>query len=347
MSGVRQHFIPQFLQKGFRIPSNGKTVRCWVYEHTRAPRPANIADVGLVRRFYAIQAETDLDDKITEAEREVYAPLIDRLRKGYARPEDTSLIAEMLAHFEVRSRHVRENMGELFEEVTSQIMSYLADPHILGLLIDEHLTPESEIFRKALAQHGITLDQMQSILQHSQTTLKEALRPMTERFAADITNALPSFLPQINAIVKQSHVRIMSESISPSARAARLAVMHYSVKSFEPDNLPLGDSIVLFHVKGDRAFKPFLDKHDEVIHVVLPLSSNQYLLGSAAGAVGDLNYDLVEQVARCSMRYFISCSDQMSDLQEKIGSNSRWISQAETQSLMANVIKEMLPKSII
>ena len=72
MSGVRQHFIPRFLQKGFRIPGNGKIVRCWVYEQSKSPRSANIQDVGLERHFYAIDGEPDLDDKITDEERDVW-----------------------------------------------------------------------------------------------------------------------------------------------------------------------------------------------------------------------------------------------------------------------------------
>lgn len=346
MSGVRQHFIPRFLQKGFRIPSNGKIVRSWVYEHDRPPRTANIADVGLERYFYAIDTETKLDEKITEAEQHIYAPLVERLRDGCVDAGDASLIAEMLTHFEVRSRHVRENMDGLFENCTSQIMLQLADPHTLALLLEKHLTPGSEMLDRALAQQGITYEQLQLILRLNQTRLEDVLRPLIEVFAVQISNALPALLPQITGIVKQGHVKMLTDAVSPSARAARLACLKYSVKAFEAGNLPLGDSIVLFHVKGERAFKSFLDKGEEVLHVVLPLSSNQYLLGVATGAGADLSYDLAEQIARCSMRYFISCSDQMTELQDKIGTNSHWLSQAETQSIMDRVVEELLPKSL-
>lgn len=346
MSGVRQHFIPRFLQKGFRIPSNSKTVRSWVYEHGRPSRKANIADVGLERHFYAVNAETELDDKITEAEQHVYAPLVDRLREGSVDAGDVGLIPEMLAHFEVRSRHVRENMGGLFEECTSQIMLHFANPRTLASLLEKHLAPGSEMLDKALAQQGITYEQLQLMLRLNQTKFEDVLRPLIEVFAAQISNALPAFLPQITGIVKQGHVKILSDAVSPSARAARLARLNYSVKTFEPGNLPLGDSIVLFHVKGERAFKSFLDKGDELLHVVLPLTSHQYLLGASSEAGRVVSYDLAEQVARCSMRYFISCSDQMTELQDMIGTNAHWLSQAETQSMMENVVRDLLPKSL-
>ena len=195
MSGVRQHFIPRFLQKGFRIPANGKIVRCWVYEQGRPPRPANITDVGLERHFYAVEAETELDDKITDAERDVYAPLIERLRREEMDGEAASLIPGMLAHFEVRSRHVRQNMHGMFEECTTQLMGHLAEPHVLGLLLEDHLTPGSEIFNNALAQHNISYEQLQFILNAQGTTFKDLMRPLINIYAAGITNALPAFRP--------------------------------------------------------------------------------------------------------------------------------------------------------
>ena len=346
MSGVRQHFIPRFLQKGFRIPSNGKIVRSWVYEQDRPPRIANIADVGLERYFYAVDTETELDDKITEAEQHVYAPLVERLREGCVDAGDASLIAEMLAHFEVRSRHVRQNMDSLFDDCTTQLVGYLSDPQTLALLLQDHLKPGSEIFDKELKKFNISYDQLQWAFTTQGLTLQDVLRPWISNFAAGIGGALPAFRSQITDMVKQTHLRILTQSVSPAARAERLTSLKYTVKDYESGDLPLGDAIVLFHVKGERAFKPFLDKNDEVIHVVLPLSSRRYLLGASGDAQEELNYDLAEQVAACSMRYFIACSDQLTDLQGAIGSKARWLSHAETQSIMENVVQELLPKSL-
>lgn len=346
MSGVRQHFIPRFLQKGFRIPSNGKTVRSWVYEHGRPPRPANIADVGLERYFYAIDAETELDDKITEAEQHFYAPLVDRLREGSVDAGDVGLIAEMLVHFEVRSRHVRQNMDSLFDDCTTQLVGYLSDPQTLALLIEGHLKPGSEIFDGELEKLNISYDQMQCIFSTQGITLQNVLRPWISAYAARIGNALPTFRSQITNMVKQTHLRILTQSVSPAARAERLTSLKYTVRDYDSGDLPLGDAIVLFHVKGERAFKPFLDKDDEVIHVVLPLSSHQYLLGASDDAQEELTYDLAEQVVACSMRYFIARSDQLTHLQATIGSKAHWISQAEAKSIMESVVRELLPKSI-
>jgi hypothetical protein len=76
MTGGRQNFILRFVQKGCRILGDGKIVRCWVYQQNKSPRPANIHEIGLERHFYATKCESDLDDKITDQEQGVYAPLL-------------------------------------------------------------------------------------------------------------------------------------------------------------------------------------------------------------------------------------------------------------------------------
>lgn len=124
MSGVRQHFIPRFLQKGFRIPGNGKVIRSWIYERHRETCPANIKTIGFEGHFYALETEPDLDDRISKAE-EDYSPLAERLRRGELDGESTREIPPLLAHFEIRSRHVRKNMESASVACVSYIMQRL------------------------------------------------------------------------------------------------------------------------------------------------------------------------------------------------------------------------------
>lgn len=75
MAGGYQHFIPRFLQKGFRTPGTGGEVRSWLYDRHREARKKNLKAIGMEGHFHAIKTATDLDDKITMAEEKVYAPL--------------------------------------------------------------------------------------------------------------------------------------------------------------------------------------------------------------------------------------------------------------------------------
>lgn len=349
MSGVRQHFIPRFLQKGFRTPGNGKIVRCWVYEQNKPPRSANIQDVGLERYFYAINSEPDLDDKISDAERDVYAPLVDSLRAGNLSAAVVESIPGLLAHLEIRSRHVRQNMQSMVDECATGILEHFSDPANLGILSKEHLRPGSAIFDKTLAEQGISQQQIQALLAMDETALERIFEPLVDIFASLMPVHLNRIKASIPDMIKGSHVRMLNESVSPAARAHRFRALDYFVHKFEPGDLPLGDSVVLFHVRGERSFKPFMDKDDELVHVVLPLASDRYLLGVTNTSLLSPLQNLPLEIAKCSMGYFICAhqSERAADLQAQIGSNASWLSAREMSTLLGEVFSALMgPKQI-
>ena len=344
MAGIYQHFIPRFLQKGFRVPSNGKEVRSWVYDRHREARRTNLKAIGMEGHFYAVESEPDLDDKITLAEEKVYAPLIDRLRRGELDRQCISGIPDLLAHFEIRSRHVRQNLESAGEACIDYILQRMADPRALSELLRHHLHLGSPVFAQAI-EEMVNADQVKQLLQDRPDLLSgDFFEPFFLMAAAQIAALGPGTKDMIARAVKQSHIRVMSESVSPEKRADRFRALSYSLETYAPGDLPLGDSIVLFHVYGERAFSPFLDKSDELIHVVLPLASDLYLMGTTGVYQGPLSYDLPREIARCSMDYFIASESKphLAELTHQIGSNARWLSDDEVDSIMEGVIQEFM-----
>lgn len=348
MSGARQHFIPRFLQKGFRIPSNGKIVRCWVYEQSKSPRSANIQNVGVERYFYAIDNEPDLDDKITDEESDVYAPLVENLRAGNLTESVVERIPALLAHLEIRSRHVRHNMQSFVDDSVSGILEHLSEPENLRALAKNHFRPGSPLFDKALVDQGISHEQVQTLLAMGESALEQIFQPFVAIVAAQMPAQLDRIKSLIPDVIRGSHVRILNESVSPAARARRFNALHYSVQTFAAGDLPLGDSVVLFNVRGERAFKPFVDKGDELVHVILPLSSDMYLLGATNDPKSSPPQNLPLEIARCSIEYFICAHqrDDAADLQAQIGINARWLSAREMNSIINEVLSESMSEKL-
>ncbi|WP_177327194.1 DUF4238 domain-containing protein [Pseudomonas sp. WCS374] len=344
MAGIYQHFIPRFLQKGFRIPSNGAEVRSWLYDRRREARPTNLKAIGMEGYFYAVETEPDLDDKITVAEEKVYAPLIDRLRRGELDGQFITGVPDLLAHFEIRSRHVRQNLESAGDACIGYILQRMADPRLLSELLRPHLHLASPVFAQAIENMG-NADQVKQLLQLRPELLTgEFFGPFFQMAAAQIAALGPGIKDVIARAVKQSHIRVMSDSVSPEKRADCFRALSYSLETYAPGDLPLGDSIVLFHVEGERAFRPFLDKSDELIHVILPLASNLYLMGTSDVYQGPPTYDLPREIARCSMDYFIASESKphLAELTYQIGSNARWLSDDQVDSIMEGVIQEFM-----
>lgn len=343
MSGISQHFIPRFLQKGFRAQGNGKIVRCWVYEREGKVRSSNITKHAAERHFYAAVTEPELDDKITDREGTVYSPVIDELRAG--RVEGVAhLLPELLAHFEIRSRNFRSNMHSAADHIVEYLFRELSDPAVLRTLLAKHFKPGSTALEDELSKAGITYDQFRKIFILNGQTVEQALSPIIDNLATVIPTLAAGLRQRMPDMVKKSHVRVLNDSISPAARLARFQNLHYSVQPFNPGNLPLGDSIVLFHVKGDRQYQPYLDKEDQLVDVILPLASGQYLIGRAEEGSAMVQSDLPEQIVRCSLESFIASTDdeRLRELQPLLGANAGWLTPSEMQSVLDNLMTTLL-----
>src|SRR5437667_11036793 len=66
MSGKRQHYLPQFLQRGFASATD--RTRTWYYRRTAIPKDVGIRYVGVEDYFYSDSLDTTLDTSITALE---------------------------------------------------------------------------------------------------------------------------------------------------------------------------------------------------------------------------------------------------------------------------------------
>ncbi|WP_456256431.1 DUF4238 domain-containing protein [Pseudomonas iridis] len=344
MSGSRHHFIPRFLQKGFSSRSTNKDVYCWTFSKDTKPIQPNIKNVGIETLFYSMAAETDLDDKISKEEQDNFSPLVDKLRTGCVSEDDTVRIAAMLAHFEIRSQHLRSNARVLFSELMGTLVTTFTNVSFLEGLFTKVMSLESAMFRKSLLKAGISKKLFKQIMK----TKPQAVREFKEKAARDVAIAVyeqREIIPlMIAEAVKKGHIRVLSESISPKQRVSKYLKLDFSVQDFASGDLPLGDSIVLFHVAGERKFKPFLDKTDELIAVVLPLSSNQYLVGKSCKVDIEQHSDLALEIARCSFEYFISSrnNELTKNLHSEIGANSHWLPKQEIHKIFTDSLDKVL-----
>lgn len=344
MSGSRHHFIPRFLQKGFASRSTSKDVYCWTFSKSSQPFQPNIKNVGIETLFYSLSAETELDDKISKEEQDNFSPLVDKLRAGLIDDNERTSIAKMLAHFEVRSQHLRSNASTLFSELMSTLENTFTDLEFLQDLLTKIMSPESAIFQKSLMKAGVSKKILKQIIKNNPDGLLECQKNIALSVSSAIYEQRHTMPAMIAGAIKSGHIQTLNESIAPQKRVNRYSGLGYSVQNYLDANLPLGDSIVLFHIAGQRKFKPFLDKSDELIAVILPLSSGQYLLGTNCEVNIEHYSDLALEIARCSFEYFISneSSERTKKLQSEIGVNSHWLPSKEVHKLFADSLDKIL-----
>src|SRR5688500_17203019 len=111
MAGRRQHYIPQFLQRGFLSTQSDQADLTWLHLRNTPPRLVSTRDVGVGEYFYsklAADGSSTLDDLITELECGPLADLASIKRTPIGELIDPTVAIRLVAHLTVRTAHVRE-----------------------------------------------------------------------------------------------------------------------------------------------------------------------------------------------------------------------------------------------
>jgi gamma-glutamylcyclotransferase (GGCT)/AIG2-like uncharacterized protein YtfP len=344
LSGKRHHFLPKFLQKGFAIEENSKTQKIWVYKKNSPTYPANIIDSGVEGYFYGVDGDSTLDDEITTFE-DKYGRIIHSARTS---PLDTKLdkksISKLIYNFEIRTRNLRQNFRESMDFVVQEVLNKLSNPKeyekILKRMIDDELNKliDQECEQQGVPRSILPLyraafkNESKDKLELYTPLLHEKMKSSCEHFKELVTDVLASS-------VKNSHIKAMLESSKKTPLKLKwYEQLEYSICETGDEEIPLGDSIILFHVKEDRKFKNFLDDKKSLIAVILPISPKRIIYGTKnKNYVPDFSA-LKQAIISNSKEFFLFSShdDCLDSLKENISTNSHILSEEEIKNIILN-----------
>ncbi|HSY47307.1 MAG TPA: DUF4238 domain-containing protein [Thermoanaerobaculia bacterium] len=339
MAGNRQHIIPRFLQAGFASRKDQDDVFTWVYRVGQVPFECNTLNVGVEREFYTIGADTAADDAITDAEGP-FNRLVNSLREAQPQRVSQPQIADLIAHFEIRTRHLRLAFSSATDYLLRALAAFLADTHAATEYFTRKARTDPALLRKPLAD---ALGWPQDVVDWFVATappeiFNEAFAPWLPLLSDMIQNRLRGELP---AIMKKSHIRALKSTVSPVARADALRNLAYATVAHPSGDLILGDSIVLFEVTGSRPYKKLLEGSDELKAVYLPLSPRLVLVGATDPNWG-VPSNLPDAIARCSFEYFIS--DRVTSTHElrqaRIGETAALLSNDELDDIVNSSLSD-------
>lgn len=337
MSGKRHHFIPRFLQTGFADDKQ----HTWVYRKVSKSFKANIANVGVETYFYSHQGDNEADDLITEAERS-FSSTIKFLRESSQLPSAPE-IAELIAHFEVRTRNLRESFLATGDNLITRMLEKLSDEEFFKQVLIKKIRKDptfiKSIIEEEIPQYGIPRIFLWPI-----TKLVQFLAPflIKKNFSsvAYIIQHLQSILPELlKRASKAGHLKALRESVSPKIRMNKYKDMNYEVIEIPEENLILGDSIVFFNTE-DKGYRVFLDKGQALSEVFLPISSNKFLIGFSK-EITTQGCALNKIIAQCSLEFFIAKNESPSNdfLKAEIGKKAEMLSPDEIEDILFEAMK--------
>jgi Protein of unknown function (DUF4238) len=330
MAGKNQHYIPQFLQRGFscqaaqgfapKSKNNNKNAQIWLFKR-ESVKIAHIRKEGAEKYFYGPQ-DSDVDRTITDAEYS-YGKLVNSLRlytKDTIVEEEN--IPELFAHMFVRSKNIRQTMADLgesaldifsqslpgMEGMTDWFISHLQkNPDKLGNNLPDE---QKEILRKRI--------------QNNPNFIKDLVeeKGIMEQLAPQFRQAISSSQIDVNEAAKTAHIDALSESIEPQDRVEKFQKLNWFLSVRKPGSYILGDALVTCR-KVDGEYSSILSIDEEFQYVFLPISSQHLLVGAIELPILDINLEDVNRAStRMSNEFFIASQNTKREVayQKDLGS---------------------------
>lgn len=344
MAGKQQHFIPQFLQKGFSSRSSKAEHYVWVYRKGVKPFNPNTKGIGQERYFYSNATDTKVDDAITDHE-DSFAIFCDQMRNDPNVIEDLNKKASRLfAHLEVRSKNIRDSFISTSQAAFDAIFELITNPLKVERFIENRLKKDPlGFFEDQIPKQGmrpirrLMEAKRMRLLFLGSGKLTEGAELMAD-FLASKRDEMPEL---ISGGIRSGQLKTLEESVVPPKRVKLFAKLEYEIVSLP--NLYLGDSMVILLVEenGCRVFKTVMSKKEKCVAAFLPLDSNTALVGRSSNIEVDPRC-FVEMIASCSCDFFIAdrLDEKLEEESELIGKNNNLLSDKVLDEIVTDILND-------
>ncbi len=245
MAGKRQHYLPQLLQRGFASSLDRR--RTWLYREDAAPREVGMRDVGIEENFYSVDSDGSLDAAITEIERDEFVEMIEHFRSSTTVAANLlERLPSLIAHLEVRSRHLRTTFGALVDRAWNDQLRHFDNPALGAALVRKHVGRNPAELRamaaRELRSKGLPVTLAPTMAKQTAKTIAEMpdellLATFWKPLLPHIRNALKA---RLVASIKQAHVDALRRSVAPDVRALQYRHLRFAIVDVATNDLVLG-----------------------------------------------------------------------------------------------------------
>lgn len=312
MAGRRQHYIPQFLQRGFLDDPDHTAKRTWLHRRESKARLVGTKDIGVGENFYS-KIRTDgsktLDDLISEIEIELLVDFSALKSAPVNTPIDPKIAARLTTHLMLRTAHVRSLFEQGAAKVFNAATPLFTDPEIVRNHINVDNFADATNFKKIIEEtlENTPLDSLsipRPLARRFVSFLaRENFNAFFETSAPLIAQQLENFSTEISNHVRDAHNKAL-ETRDQTQWEKRLAEFNWSTQEVKGAILP--DCVVLAREQGQELTPLLLTGRKNIELVILPLAHDRLLIGrKGTNELIDLKA-LNAESASCCDRFFIS-----------------------------------------
>ncbi len=310
MAGKKQHYVPRFLQAGFRsrLETADNVPRTWLYRLGAAPVEAALTDVGHDAWFYTFRRNGQTiecaDGAISEAERAWMSRLIRRLREDASFDLDTHQadISHLLSHLVIRNRAI----WKLIEAPAAPLFDRLRDaaqaPAWLAGVIKQLLETNRPFFEEALSTMFPGAD-IPALVDQAKAALVAGDVPQVSDGAMPMLKYLHEDL--MPRVLKVFRVQTLMDALRDPSRCKLFKDCSFEVLRNADGGLLQGDTPVVFHRADGSGFTPIPSEGEDFDYAYLPLAPSVVLIACKKGE--PQSWEALRQAsAACSHTYFIA-----------------------------------------
>lgn len=327
MAGRKHHHVPQFLQRGFAVPSS-KASQILVFRKDGSIFQTSTSNFGAERDFYASGEDFSVDDLITEFEPEIVKLFADLATNGPDALGDVDRIVTVLCHFEMRSNFLRSEMTFLAQEFGAffdQLVS--SEEGVEKLLQASSGRAKAEVITE-LEQRGIRGRDLEVLSGYIDSKFPDFIKDSVSDVSEVLSNVGP--MKQLFAsFVRGAHLKALQSKPSELARRRLYDGLRFDTILYDQGGVILPDSMVA--VLSEDNIRPIGEAGRRIDEVILPLSSNRILIGYRRSKRSIEGRTINRMLASVSYESFISDRNTEENRRNisRIGRNAHLIPRAE------------------
>jgi hypothetical protein len=317
MAGIKQHFIPQVIQRGFEAAKSGKHTQVLVFRKGAQPYLSSTEGVAAKRHFYSqpVPGEKTLDDLITEYEKDVLSPAIASLRVAPLGEVDPEVAASVVTHLSIRAAFVRGAIGEIGSKFVEHMSQMLQDKSATRAFFGVDSSGASMLVESLEAELVKSLPHLpregvERLVRMFRFRFREHYDTDFAAMPGAAARQMGMFADLLPSAIEGAHLKALERELVPAERTEKLKSLRWELLE-----VPAGEHVVLpdclaVATASDSLedFEPYtLADIDAAQALLMPVCSTRVLVGCRPGL--DLKVEwsrLNESLAKACLEFFIS-----------------------------------------
>lgn len=354
-SGPNRHYIPQFLQRAFAIPSKAPKGRkeIWKFETGKQPERRLIKNTGSGHFFYS-----DLTDGLITKMEERPVAMLAEIR-GTALGESVSVeaAATVVSHLTSRTAHIRETLRDLLASSLHQAKSSLSKPSHIAAIFGVNADVPTDHFRE-LVTDSIVQDPRIAALgipprifeRHAFFLFKEnsdfVWGPNLDLDA--MFRAIDEYQSELAGSVRDSHDKALGEVTSPTEHEDFLQTLEWGLVSAPARGVVLPDCVAVAIDQDGNASSHMFVGHEHLGAVFMPVAPEKVLVGRRDGFLVPNDFNFNAAAAQFSHSFFLSPrnDDETARLQSMIGKQLQAVLKENLEAAIARRLGISISKQL-